>query len=181
VDLLKQPSQDELNKADDYTRTITKQIKKIKTSTSARGKRDVPQLGEQANQSIPHLKVLPEDVPQQQGVDMKTVTALAAQMGVSVEQLLSDTVELPKAVVARRYVRGEPLVSDEKYRQLPTHLRNLHDWYMDAAKDGQTMLVADLPEEYYFREETIHIEFPELFQLFNLDALDKSLVSCYCL
>jgi hypothetical protein len=40
---------------------------------------------------------------------------------------------------------------------------NLHDWYMLASKDGQTILVVKVVEEYYFCEDTIHIEFPELF------------------
>jgi hypothetical protein len=74
------------------------------------------------------------------------------------------------------------LVSDEQLRKLPTNMRKLHDWYIAASKDEQKYLVASVDKEYYFREgETIHIEFPEFFQLFNLDALDKSLISCYCL
>ncbi len=36
-------------------------------------------------------------------------------------------------------------------------------------------------EEDYFHETALSIEYTELFQLFNLDALDKSIVSCYCL
>ena len=43
------------------------------------------------------------------------------------------------------------------------------------------MMVAKVPEEYFFRAEEIHVEFSELFQLYNFDALDKSLMSYYCL
>jgi hypothetical protein len=43
------------------------------------------------------------------------------------------------------------------------------------------MLTAKVANEYYFREEEIHIDFSEFFQLFNEDALEKSLMSCYCL
>jgi hypothetical protein len=57
-----------------------------------------------------------------------------------------------------------------------------HDWYLRASKRGeQTMLVAKVGPEYYFREDEIHIDFLEFFQFMNLDALDKSLMSCYCL
>ena len=107
---------------------------------------------------------------------------LAAEMGVTVAELLSsqDNV-LPVLPVAPKYVRGLPLVSEEKLPQLPTHMRNLHDWYMETAESGRKYIVAKVPEEYYFREEKIHVEFSELFQLFNFDALDKSLMSCYCL
>ena len=43
------------------------------------------------------------------------------------------------------------------------------------------MIVAKGPHEYYFRADEVHVEFDELFQMYNFDALDKSLVSCYCL
>jgi hypothetical protein len=42
-------------------------------------------------------------------------------------------------------------------------MRNLHDWYLLASKREQTMLVAKVPEEYYFHEDEIYIEFSELF------------------
>ena len=74
-----------------------------------------------------------------------------------------------------------PLVSEERLEQLPTHMRNLHQWYIEAVKVGRKMIVAKVPHEYYFRDETVHVEFEELFQLFNFDALDKSLKSYYCL
>jgi hypothetical protein len=122
--------------------------------------------------------VLSEDVPQQQQqANMDEAALLVAQMGVTVADLLGGA-DLPKAVVARKCVHGQPLVSKERYRDLPTHMRNLHDWYMLASeKDGQTMLVAKVAEEYYFCVDEIHIEFSELFQLMNQDALDKSLIS----
>jgi hypothetical protein len=50
-------------------------------------------------------------------------------------------------------------------------------WDELASKDGQTMIVVQVTEEYYFRADKIHIEFSELFQLMNQDALDKSLIS----
>ena len=43
------------------------------------------------------------------------------------------------------------------------------------------MIVLSVPREYYSRSEEIHIDFDELFQMYNGDALDKSLMSCYCL
>ncbi|KAI5002283.1 hypothetical protein ZWY2020_026933 [Hordeum vulgare] len=43
------------------------------------------------------------------------------------------------------------------------------------------MIVLSVPQEYYGCPEQIHIDFDELFQMYNSDALDKSLMSCYCL
>ena len=114
--------------------------------------------------------------------DLEAAAALAAQVGCTVEELLSahDAV-LPIADIAPKFVYGADLVSKERLHQLPMHMRNLHQWYLDACKENTSYIVADIPEDYYFRKEEIHIEMNELWQLFNLDALDKSLMSCYCL
>jgi hypothetical protein len=52
---------------------------------------------------------------------------------------------------------------------------------MNDAKNGRIMIVARIPWEYYGHPEDIHVDFDELFQMYNCDALDKSLMSCYCL
>jgi hypothetical protein len=111
---------------------------------------------------------------------MNEAAKLAAQMNITMAELLGGK-ELPKAPIARKYVYGQPLVDEKKLRQMPTNLWNFHEWYLKASKREQTMLVAKAPAEYSFREELIHIEFSEFFQLMNLDALDKSLMSCYYL
>ena len=77
-----------------------------------------------------------------------------------------------------QFVMGEPLVSKD---DLPTNMRYLHTWYLSESKNGRTMIVVSVPWEYYGRPEEIHIDFDELFQMYNADGLDKSLMSCYCL
>jgi hypothetical protein len=42
------------------------------------------------------------------------------------------------------------------------------------------MLIVKVTYEHYLGEYEIHINFEEVFQLFQQDAPDKSLVSCYC-
>jgi hypothetical protein len=112
---------------------------------------------------------------------MDEAVRLVAQMNITVAELLGGT-KLPKAPLARQYVYGQPLVDAEKLREMPTMMQRFHDWYMKMSERGeQTMLVAKVGSEYYFREDEIHIEFLEFFQFMNLDALDKSLMSCYCL
>nr|XP_051211676.1 uncharacterized protein LOC127329178 [Lolium perenne] len=113
---------------------------------------------------------------------MEETLKLAAQMGCTVEELLgSQDGALPIADIAPKFVYGADLVSRELLRQLPTHMRNLHQWYLDVCKENTTFIVANIPDAYYFRREVLHIEISELWQLFNLDSLDKSLMSCYCL
>jgi hypothetical protein len=52
---------------------------------------------------------------------------------------------------------------------------------MDAVKREREMILAKVTKEHYLGEDEIHIDFEELFQLLNQDALDKCLVSCYYL
>jgi hypothetical protein len=107
-----------------------------------------------------------------------------AEWGMSVEDVLASQDErFSKAVVAPKpkFVMGGPLVSKEMLEDLPTNMRYLHAWYMNEAKNGRIMIMARVPREYYGRPEEIYVDFDELFQMFNCDALDKSLMSFYCL
>ena len=81
-----------------------------------------------------------------------------------------------------KYVRGQPLVEPEEVKNLPTRMYELHQWYMREVKttDRESLMVK-VKEENYFHKLALPIEYTELFHLFNYDALDKSIVSCYCL
>ena len=115
-------------------------------------------------------------------IDMQAATELAASMGVSIAELLgSQDDNLPKATVVPQYKIGMPFVTPEQSAELPTAMRRLHNWYLQVVKQERTMIVLKVPEEYYFRPESIHVEFSELNQLYKFWALDKSIMSCYCL
>jgi hypothetical protein len=179
------------HKPDDYLRTLQKEGKKSRSSTSASGSKssksaskkrsDVPQLGQQAKQSIPPLKVLFENVlslVQQQSLE--EAKKWAAEWNISDEDIMASQDErFPKAVVAPKpkFVMGGPLVCKERFEELPTNIRYLHAWYLNHAKKGRIIIVASVPREYYGRP----VEFEELFQMYNCEALDKSLMSCYYL
>jgi hypothetical protein len=190
------PSQYDLHhKPDDYLRTLQKEGKKSRSRTRASGSKsststskkrsDVPQLGQQAKQSIPPLRVLSENVPSRvQGQSLEIAQKWADEWGMILEDVLAFQDErFPKAVVALKpkFIMGGPLVSKERLEDLPTNMRYLHAWYMNEAKNGRIMIVARVLREYYGRPEEIHVDFDELFQMYNCDALDKSLMSCYCL
>ena len=40
--------------------------------------------------------------------------------------------------------------------------------------------MVDVKKDHYYHEKAVSVEYSELFQLYNQDALDKSIVSCYC-
>ena len=83
--------------------------------------------------------------------------------------------------LAWKYVPGKPLVRPDEEELLPTQMRKLHQWYLREVNAGRESLMVKVKPEHYFHGNDVWIEFPEIFQLFNQDALDKSLVSCYCL
>ena len=84
--------------------------------------------------------------------------------------------------IKRKYVRGQPLVAPDKVKTLPTRMYELHQWYMNITNiSNRVSLMVNVKKEHYYHEKALSIEYSELYQLFNQDALDKSIVSCYCL
>jgi hypothetical protein len=57
---------------------------------------------------------------------MDEAVRLVAQMNITMAELLGGA-ELPQAPIARKYVYGQPLVDDEKLREMPKMLRKFHD------------------------------------------------------
>jgi hypothetical protein len=179
--MLTQHSQYELNNLDEYKRYLDKQVDAIeeakKTSASARGKRDVAQLGAQAKKSISPLKVFASDVGG--SVAQHSHYDFAADAGLTLSQLM--TRDIPKAPLAWKYEKRKSLVTPRKEENLSTQMRRLHKWYMDAAKGAREFLLLKITKDHFFGEDLVHIEFDEFFLLFNQDALDKSFVSSYVL
>ena len=130
-------------------------------------------------QSIAPLKVSTE----QQDVIITDLAREAARAaGISVEQYLGyEEIAAPDIIPPRTFVKGEPLVNIDEEKLLPTQMRKLHEWYKKEIKLGRESLMVKVKPEYYFHGNALWIENPELFQLFHQKALDKSLVSCYCL
>ena len=108
----------------------------------------------------------------------------AQMLNISVGQLLKIEPMPPvrESEIAWKYVRGQPLVHPDKVKDLPTRMYELHQWYMDITKiSNRESLMVNVNEEHYYHKKDVTVEYSELFQLYNKDALDKSIVSCYCL
>jgi hypothetical protein len=53
---------------------------------------------------------------------------------------------------------------------------------METYKDGTSSFLVGIRAEHDFIEiDDIPIEFEELWQFYNKDALNKTLLTCYCL
>jgi hypothetical protein len=178
---LNQPSQYEWNKKDDYTRCLDKQVEAAsKTrSTSASRKRDVPQLRDQAKQSVSLPKVFASDASGSVAQPSQDhAYDFATEAGLTLSQLMSG--DIMTTPLAWKYEKGKSLVPPVKEKTLQSQMRRLHELYMDIAKGEQEILLLKISKEHFLGEYLIHIEFEEIFQLFNQDALDKSIISSYC-
>ena len=83
------------------------------------------------------------------------------------------------AELAYTFVLGNNLV--ENLNSLPTGMRNLHTGYMNEAKKGTESFMVGVKKEHFFHEYGVSVPFSELFQLYNIRALEKSILSSYCL
>jgi hypothetical protein len=104
-DMLTQPSQYELNKPDDYKRCLDKQVDAIEEAKarSARGKRDVAQLGAHAKKLVSPLKVFASDAGG--SVTQPSHYKFAAEASLTLSQLM--TRDIPTAPLAWKYEKGE--------------------------------------------------------------------------
>ena len=127
----------------------------------------VPQLGEQAAQSIPSLVV---PTHESTGVGQLVITdehrRQAAELGITVYQFLEmepmDT--LREEDIKRKYVRGEPLVEPEEVKNLPTRMYELHQWYINIIKiSNRESHMVNIKAEHYYHEKVLCVEYSELF------------------
>ena len=183
IEFLTHPSQYELNMDDDYTRVLVRTSRRVREEqkSAATQKRDVPQLGMQAGQSAPPLILAPynrnpiDDVLSQQardmGITLAELKALQAGESVTIHE------------VVRTYVRGQDLVDPAMVRTLPARLHQLNAWYLRTTKSQEgDWLYGKIPKDFFGPgDDEVQIEYCELWQLFNFDALDKSIISAFCM
>ena len=94
------------------------------------------------------------------------------------EDVHYDFLEVDK----HKYMYGKPLVKDE--RSLPMMMFRFHDWYMKTCREseGSNILTLMVREEHdLIGLELLIVPFEEFFAFFNLKALDKLMITCYCL
>ena len=113
--------------------------------------------------------------------DLAYRAKFSAEVGMSLSQL--DAEELPPYMHVDKWTwkYGKSLVPPEQIEFLATQMRRLHDWYMDVTKLDRKVLLVQVTEEHYIGKDEINVYLEELYQLYQLDALDLSIVSTYCL
>ena len=77
---------------------------------------------------------------------------------------------------------GKDLVSPDELQNLPTQMTRLHKWYKAVTLEGRQMIVVKVTSEHLNGgKDEITIPLEELYQLYQLDALDLSILTTYCL
>jgi hypothetical protein len=144
----------------------------------------VPQLGEQAVQSVPPLIVQQTNA----GIDENLITLelirMSEETGVSIRALLGleELPRLKKEELHWKFVRDKSLVRPEQIPLLPTNMYKLHEWYMRVTKEhNRESLMVNIKPEHYFHGKALSVEYTEFYHLFNRSTLDISILSSYCL
>ena len=176
----------------DYDCTITKSVEETKKKVKG-ARKGVAQLGEQAQQSVPPLVIgneyglnmnMLEQIPGD--VNFDQLDAFFAEFGLSLSQVLGGAA-IPKASKIdewkKEYVYGKSLYNPEALRELGMQMYLLNQWYMAACgRKTDDYICVRIRNHHYFRgDDIIYVQFNELHQLCHMDALDKSLISSFCL
>ena len=104
----------------------------------------------------------------------------AAAAGMSIPRYLQILERFPSSDCEYIYRHGNPLVRPGEENNLPTKMRRVPSWYMEASEESQDWIVMGVTNEHYgYGEALIRIQFEELFQLFQQKDLDKSILSVY--
>nr|CAH66543.1 OSIGBa0147J02.2 [Oryza sativa] len=147
----------------DYDRTLQRAYHKKS--------KPVTQLGEQPNQEVEPL-VTGEDFG---------IMEFISDTGLTVDQLVGGA-PIPKAEVAYKFELGKPLVKPEQLQSLPTQMYKFHERYMEMSTKGREMFGARIRNPDFLQgEDVLWIHFKDLFDLYQLDALDVSLLSAWIL
>ena len=116
------------------------------------------------------------------GLTVTSAREQAANLGITLRELLGLD-EAPVKEVVITYVKNGPLVEPAQEKDLPPQMKGLLKWYKGYIKNknAKEYIYAEVRHEHHFKHYYVQIELSELFQLFNLRELDKSIISCYVL
>ena len=106
----------------------------------------------------------------------------AAAQGMTIPEYVAQLQVFPEDQMKHKYRHKQPLVRPNEVNHLPTKMRRLHNWYMkESAKSENWIYFHHKNECYEHGNDMVMIEFVELYQLYQMDDLDKSILSAYCL
>ncbi len=101
--------------------------------------------------------------------------------GLTTDQLLGDE-PIEKAEVKYMYELGKPLVKPEQLQSLHTQMYKFHQLYMKMSATGREMIGVRIRDMDFLQgDDILWINFKGIYELYQLDALDVSIMSCWIL
>ena len=175
----------------DYEHSLVKSAQQ----TRKRVGKGVPQL-EKVSKPMPPL-IMPnqydsnEDLMPKQSLILSELDSLEhyfRQSGLNIEDIIAiagrHTFEKAQIVDQwrARYEPSRSLMNPQHLHELGTQMYAINKLCMEASNRGDNWISVRIRQHHYFRgNDIIYVQFEELHQLCHLDALNKSLVSCFCL
>jgi hypothetical protein len=76
---------------------------------------------------------------------------------------------------------GKPMLTVNTLHKVGQPCVELHNYYMNNYKSGQDIIVSYKDRHFLVGDDFFLISFSDLYDLFNLDVLDVSLMRCFAL
>jgi hypothetical protein len=80
-----------------------------------------------------------------------------------------------------KFVMGKPMLIVDVLKQAGKSFVELHNYHISNYKKGHNIIVSFMEEHFLVGNNIFLISWSDLYDLFNLDALDMSLMRCFAL
>jgi hypothetical protein len=106
--------------------------------------------------------------------------------GTKVKKPLKELVANPKLLSAMtqanpKFIMGKPMLTVDALHKAGQPCIELHNYNMNNYKSGQGIIVSYKDHHFLVGDDFFIISFSDLYNLFNLDALDVSIIRCFTL
>jgi hypothetical protein len=80
-----------------------------------------------------------------------------------------------------KFVMGRPMLTVDRLHKASKSCVELHNYYINNYKSGQDIIVSYKDCHFLVGDDIFLISWSDLYDLFNLDVLDISLMRCFSL
>jgi hypothetical protein len=80
-----------------------------------------------------------------------------------------------------KYVRSQPMLTADQLHEAEKYCVELHNYYIQNYKTGQEIIIQFKDHHFLVGDDIFVVTFSNLYDLFNLDTLNASLMRCFAL
>jgi hypothetical protein len=114
--------------------------------------------------------------PQQRKMSSKTTKGKQ-----QLKELTNPKLPLVMTQANPKFVMGKPMLTADALHKASQPCVELHSYYINNYKLGQYIIVSYKDRHFLVGDDFFLISFSNLYNLFNLDVLDVSLMRCFTL